>query len=119
MNEFRDKDLVERFRALRAREHASAPAFSRLVPGRARRPGRAIAWTLATAAAAITVWLVNRPQHPEPLPPVMPAWTAPTDGLLQTPGRTLLRELPRLNSSILDALIEPEPITKSRTGDAP
>jgi hypothetical protein len=101
-----DARLREAFRALRRAESAEAPSFARtLAAARSRRTPRALGWrplaaTAAAAAAALAValWLVPRPAH-EPAPPAarigsLGTWATPTDVLLETPGRGLLRDLP-------------------------
>jgi negative regulator of sigma E activity len=88
-------NLQQAFDALRQQEAASAPRFDRM--RRARAP-RSLAPRLAFAAMVlITVAvIVFRPQKPQPS---ITAWKAPTDFLLQTPGRELLTSVPDLKGS--------------------
>ena len=88
-------NLQEAFDALRQQEAASAPRFDRM--WRARAP-RSLTPRLAFAAMLlITVAvLVFQPQKPQPS---ITAWKAPTDFLLQTPGRELLTSVPDLKGS--------------------
>jgi hypothetical protein len=88
-------NLQQAFDALRQQEAASAPRFDRM--WRARAP-RSLTPRLAFAAMLlITVAvLVYRPQKPQPS---ITAWKAPTDFLLQTPGRELLTSVPDLKGS--------------------
>jgi hypothetical protein len=101
-----DDDLRRRFQALAASDARSTPALSRTMRAARARAARASAaekatrrrWitagllgAVATAAAAIIV--VKR--EPPPLIDLSTAhWVAPTDFLLNTPGRSLLRTVP-------------------------
>ena len=69
-------------------EHGPAPA-------RPAAPllGGALAAALVLASLALGL-LVRRPL-PTPPPPALPAWTAPTDFLLRTPGIEVLESVPR------------------------
>jgi len=108
-----DRDLRDRFAALRNEDERLAPDFRRPVaPARAyatsslrRRepPGRARyrAWrvsgliTLLTLAFFFGQYVGNR--SPDDGPVVQPSigeWRSPTDFLLDTPGRGLLQTLP-------------------------
>ena len=104
--EFGDDDLRDRFAALRREEEPQAPEFAALLPGMAgrsrRRDGRRIlgATALVIIAAAVILWL--RPAPPatrqEPGRPAasLTQWRAPTDFLLETPGRDMLRTVPAI-----------------------
>ncbi len=102
----RDDDLRDRFAALRREEEAQAPEFVILSPGVAGHGRRlsvgkltAIVACLVTMAAAIFLLRIV-PQKPmrEPGKPVasLTEWKAPTDFLLETPGRELLRTVPAI-----------------------
>jgi hypothetical protein len=88
-------NLRDAFGALRRQEAASAPRFDRM--RRARAP-RSLTPRLAFAAMVlITVAVVVfRPEKPQPS---ITAWKAPTDFLLQTPGRELLQSTPELRGN--------------------
>ena len=88
-------NLREAFVALRQQEAASAPRFDRT---RRSRAPRSLTPRLAFAAMVlITVAVVVfRPQKPHPS---ITAWKAPTDFLLQTPGRDLLTSVPDLKGT--------------------
>ena len=96
-----DRDLRERFARLRDEERAHAPAFQ--VTRQAPR------WTwsprVGIAAAIILIALVlARPDQTPPqvahqlIDPGAATWESPTDFLLITPGRELLRTVPDLGS---------------------
>ncbi len=98
-----DEMLRTRFHELREQVSESAPAFS---VGSGRSVGRAVSrWVLVSggmasvAAAALLVMLWPRSR---PGPGVGPdlstvVWVAPTDYLLDTPGRDLLNTVPLLD----------------------
>jgi hypothetical protein len=93
-----DDDLRDAFVRLREADSRAIPPFR--VRTSAGRPMR-----LAVAAAMLllvvsVVWL-TRPQHHEPLTTSsLSTWQAPTDFLLDTPGRELLNSTPQLKPEI-------------------
>jgi hypothetical protein len=109
-----ERGLRERFGSLRAELSAVTPAFN--VVANRPRPAKRARWELAAAAvaaAALVLWVtgVNRDATTETgLDLSTTAWIAPTDFLLDTPGRDLLRTLPEINV----AAYVPQPITPER-----
>ena len=108
-----DRDLRDRFAALRREEEARVPAMARLSRtghegDRRRSPGELIAATLCLAIIiAAALWLrpaFLRPQRgPNPNQGVASVavasitdWKPPTSFLLETPGRELLRTVPAI-----------------------
>jgi len=113
-----DRELRARFAALRAQDAARIPGFDQVLHrvrrGNSRPAGRLVpALGLAAALVAVVggtlLWrspeLPGRVSHvPAPAPagvlsPASPAladWRAPTDFLLDTPGRALLDTVPRI-----------------------
>jgi hypothetical protein len=96
-----DRDLRERFGALRAQDARGAPDFARLsrlpAPPRSPRWG-ALAWVGAVALVVLAVvlfrpWSSRAPRQNQ-LVPSITTWKSPTDFLLETPGRQLLRASP-------------------------
>jgi hypothetical protein len=83
-------NLREAFETLRQQEAGSAPRFDRMWHARAPR-----SFTPRLAFAAMVLIIVAvlalRPEKPQPS---ITAWKAPTDFLLQTPGRELLQSTP-------------------------
>ena len=114
-----DDDLRKRFRALRERERAVLPPFEQFVPEAARvHPLRALALPLAAAAVAALLWLgLNRPETRLEVEPIV--WRGPTDVLLEGLLTKPLRELPRLDASMVDALIYPNDKRAPQPGDTP
>jgi hypothetical protein len=103
-----DSDLREIFSVLRAEDRHLGTSF-RAVLERSRSRGRATSrrWVAAASLAAvgtvIVVALVNTMNRPSPrlwMQPSLSAtsWRAPTDFLLETPGRELLGSMPSLGS---------------------
>jgi hypothetical protein len=103
---FREDDVRARFAALRREEEALAPEFAlplpRVAQSRRRSVGKRIALAASLAAVITVVVIVVRfaPQkaHPGAGTPVasLTEWKAPTDFLLETPGRELLRTVPAI-----------------------
>ena len=104
LNDFEDDDLRRRFATLRAEEEARAPRFVASYAAQARQrsgiPGKLIA---ATACVAIIVaaafWRPSSPRREGQPVAALAQWKAPTDFLLQTPGRELLQTVPTLGTS--------------------
>ena len=102
--DFRDDDLRDRFAALRREEEAQAPEFAVLslgVAGHGRR--RSVGKFIAVGVCMVTMMVAVFLLRPAPLKPEREAgkpvaslteWRAPTDFLLETHGRELLRTVP-------------------------
>jgi len=98
-----DNDLRSLFEELRREDEARTPAFtlpgpSRMAPG--SRLGRLAVLAASLAALVACFFLVRLMRQPE-RPPGTPAvslteWKAPTDFLLETPGREVLRTVPAI-----------------------
>ena len=101
-----DRDLRERFAALRREEEAGAPAIDRLV-ARARhrreaRRGRRVVAALAVGVVLLVdigLWPLRKPAH-QPVPSIT-EWRSHTDFLLQMPGREILDTLPRFGEGLV------------------
>jgi hypothetical protein len=98
-----DDRLREHFASLRRAEEARAPSFERVIGRPPRRSNRGW-WGVggaASALAVVTVVLVrmSHPHGPRTIAasaPMLADWRAPTDFLLDTPGRELLHTIPDL-----------------------
>ncbi len=109
-----DRDLRDSFAALRREEEARAPEF--VVPlrpghkdGLRNFPGRLIAAAVCVAAImAAVLWLRTAPQTARRVPdgPIasITNWKSPTNFLLDTPGRELLRTTPAIGVWPADAV---------------
>jgi hypothetical protein len=101
-----DQDLRDRFRALRQEEETRAPELAdllRRVPVRAssksaRRLIVAAALLAATVATVLLFWPTLPSFHQNPGKPVVSItqWKSPTEFLLDTPGRDILRTVPSM-----------------------
>jgi hypothetical protein len=104
-----ERRLRELFESARRRDEASAPRFLEVLR-RERPTERAVRIPLAARFAAIAIVLAligllavsRRVARPTAVPPVTgellssARWSGPTDFLLTTPGRDLLRSTPRI-----------------------
>ncbi|MFQ6046620.1 MAG: hypothetical protein ACE5PT_09760 [Gemmatimonadales bacterium] len=98
-----DADLRGRFQALRQEDTARAAPFTAPRP-RPSRAGGVRVWAAAAAAAAVlaaVLWALDRGGGGDRLAIDLSAtaWQAPTDFLLETPGRDLLRTVPRVGTA--------------------
>jgi hypothetical protein len=96
--------LKDVFEKIRAQERSQAPAFEVLLTQSARRRRRLDPLPIAGLAIAAAIVLLAWPRHMEVDTMTLSSmdWRAPTDTLLATPGRDLMRELPDLHESILN-----------------
>ncbi|HEY6158786.1 MAG TPA: hypothetical protein VIV88_15135 [Gemmatimonadales bacterium] len=98
MTEHDERDLGERFHALRREDAAAAPAFratltATLAGPRHRRSGGAAVAT-ALALIALVLLLTLRGRHRATVDLASVRLHTPTDFLLQVPGEELLRTVP-------------------------
>lgn len=93
-----DRDLRARFAELRRQDALRAPEFAGLI----RRSRPPMFRRMAVAAVCVLVAgllvLVLYPRRPAPPALSLTQWRSPTDFLLQTPGRDLLRSVPRFGA---------------------
>ena len=97
-----DDRLQDAFKELRRVETARIPPFGRMwhvKPALSRRPSRLrVGSTFAFAVVLLIVLAVAIIPH-RPAAPSISTWRAPTDFLLQTPGRELLDSVPDLKGT--------------------
>ncbi len=101
-----DSDLREIFSVLKEEHRQLGTSFRAVLErSRSRRRETSRRWvaaaSLAAAGAVIAITLVNTINRANPEPWMHPtlsasSWRAPTDFLLETPGRHLLRGIPSL-----------------------
>jgi hypothetical protein len=99
-----DDALRRRFQALADEDEIAARLFrlpERATRGRwpATRLALAAVAVLAVAGAAGYAWRAFRAEPPYPIDLGAVTWNGPTDFLLDTPGASLLRELPRIGTA--------------------
>ena len=111
MNSNDDRELRERFAALRDEDAASTPSLSGVLRGRlGKGPARPSRWipvaVLAAAAVVTTVVVVSMPQNMKPSIEVaiaqaqsISSWTAPTDEWLTLSGLEIPNTVPSLSLS--------------------
>lgn len=94
-----DEQLRDAFSELRRREGARVPRFDRMWARRASPRRLSFAFVfLSLLLLALTAAVLYRSQRaPQP---TISAWRAPTDFLLQTPGRQLLNSVPDLKGNM-------------------
>lgn len=106
-NDFRDEELRNRFAALRRQEEAQVPLFAlphargRMMVGQPsfrRMLASAALLTLVTAASLLFLLHSGPQQHPGNAVASLSEWKSPTDFLLNTPGREVLRTVPRIGA---------------------
>lgn len=105
-----DADLRRAFAALRREEAKATPTFE-AVRTRVRSGPRRLAplgglLAAASVAAAILAIVVRRPDPPPPMVS-MEQWIAPTDFLLDTPGREMLQTVPRIGLDLKPRSVSP------------
>jgi hypothetical protein len=104
MSSQEENHLRTRFANLREEDKSAAPQFGRTVAGGVfsrRRPVIPIALA-AMPVLAIVVMLAVRTHRPaDKLPRDLAAWSSPTAFLLETPGKQLLNQTPRLGEPLL------------------
>ncbi len=93
-----DRDLRDAFIRLREAEGKTIPPFQ-VAHVRRPRPARLAFAFMALLVILAGAFIARRAQEQKRVPPpnvTLSTWRAPTDFLLQTPGRELLDSTPRL-----------------------
>jgi hypothetical protein len=102
-----DSRLRAHFANLREEDRSAAPPFGRTAAAVASSR-RGSSWRLTVAAVpvlAIAVMLALRTHHStDAAPHELTAWSSPTAFLLETPGKQLLNQTPKLGGPLLHAL---------------
>ena len=96
-----DDMLRHRFAALRREEDQQAPEFATLWKARAGARRRQARWFAAAACMLVALlallWIRSVQRRPDDKTVAsITEWKAPTDFLLETPGRELLRTVPEI-----------------------
>jgi hypothetical protein len=115
MNSPEDNRLRTRFANLREEDQSTTPPFDRTAAAKPAFSRRGSLVRIAFAAMpllAIAVILAVRPHHSkDAVPRELSAWSSPTAFLLETPGKQLLNQTPKLGEPLLHAL----PAAQDRT----
>jgi hypothetical protein len=96
-----DDMLRRRFAVLRREEERHAPEFATLWKAQTGARRRKVRWVAASACALIALlalfWIRSAQRRPDDKTVAsITEWKAPTDFLLETPGRELLRAVPEI-----------------------
>lgn len=109
-----DRDLREHFARLRSEDARDAPSFPALLArdfvrtptarSSRLRPLLALAAVVTLAVLLVHARRTSLPSGDVPAtpPPALGQWGAPTDFLLDTPGRELLATVPSLESNLME-----------------
>jgi hypothetical protein len=116
-----NEQLRRRFAGLRQEDERDTPQFAALWRRRQRKTQHGSRWLMAGACAVIAVvgllWLWAVRSRPEgPMVASITAWRAPTDFLLETPGRELLRTVPKIGAWSAFTLTPHQEATPSPAG---
>jgi hypothetical protein len=102
-----DSRLRTHFANLREEDRSAAPPFGRTVAAAATFSRRRSSLRIALAAPvlAIAVMLAVRTHRStDTVPRELAAWSSPTSFLLETPGKQILNQTPRLGEPLIHAL---------------
>jgi len=102
-----DNDLRTHFANIREEDRSAAPPFGRTAaaPAFSRRSSSLRIGLAATPVLVIAVLLAVRTHRsPDAVPRQLAAWSSPTAFLLETPGKQLLNQTPRLGEPLIRAL---------------
>jgi len=103
-----DDRLRTRFAKLREEDRNAAPPFGGTAAAAAAFSRHGSFLRIALAAmpvVVIAVMLAVRPHRPtDAIPRKLAAWSSPTAFLLETPGKQLLNQTPRLGEPLIHAL---------------
>ena len=108
MSSQEDSDLRTHFANLREEDRSAAPPFdwtAEAVPSVSRRNSWLRIALAAMPLLAIAAMLAVRTHHAtDAAPRQLAAWSSPTAFLLETPGKQLLNQTPRLGEPLIRAL---------------
>jgi hypothetical protein len=100
-----DSDLRQRFASLRREDAGRAASFSRVLHRPPRSSSRDRGLLAATACLALVVLALvlypraRAPRPPDAAAPSLADWRSPTEFLLNTPGREMLRTVPAIGET--------------------
>jgi hypothetical protein len=108
MNSPEDDLLRAHFAELREQDRSAAPSFGKTASAVAALPRRNTFLRVAFAAIpllAIAVMVAVRTHSSSTaVPRQLAEWSSPTSFLLETPGRQLLNQIPRLGEPLIQAV---------------
>ena len=108
MSSQEDSRLRAHFANLREADQGAAPPFGRTAAASANFSRRSSALRVALAAvpvlAIVVMFAVRTHRSTDAVPRELAAWSSPTAFLLETPGKQLLNQTPRLGEPLIHAL---------------
>ena len=103
-----DSRLRTHFANLREEDRSAAPPFGRTAAAAAtfsrRRSSLRIALAAMPVLAIAVMFALRTHRSPDAIPRELAAWSSPTAFLLETPGKQLLNQTPRLGEPLIHAL---------------
>jgi hypothetical protein len=103
-----DSDLRTHFANLREEDRSATPPFGRTAAAvtvfSRRSPSLWIALAAMPVLAIAVMLTVRTHRSTEAVPRELAAWSSPTAFLLETPGKQLLNQTPRLGEPLIHAL---------------
>jgi hypothetical protein len=103
-----ESDLRTHFANLREEDRNAAPPFGRTAAAAAAFSRHRSSWRIALAAmpvlAIAVVLAVRTHRSTGAVPRELAAWSSPTAFLLETPGKQLLNQTPKLGEPLLHVL---------------
>lgn len=99
-----DSDLRAQFANLREEDGSAAPPFERIANAKAASPRRRYSVQIAVAAipilAVAAMLSLRTHRSTNAVPRDITAWSSPTAFLLETPGKQILTQTPRLGAPL-------------------
>jgi|SRR5579864_904808 len=100
-----DSDLRTQFANLREEDRNAAPPFQRTASARATSSSRGHSWRIALAAipvlAIAVLFSLRSHRSTDAVPRDIAAWSSPTAFLLDTPGKQILTQTPKLGAPLI------------------
>ena len=108
MNSSEDSRLRTHFTNLREEDRSATPPFGRITAAVPFVPRRRYSLRIALATLPVVViavmLTVRTHRSTDPIPRDLAAWSSPTAFLLETPGKQLLNQTPRLGEPLIHTL---------------
>ena len=99
-----DSRLRTQFANLREEDRSAAPPFDRMAAATAVSPRRSYSLRIALAAmpvlAVVVMFSLRTHRSTDAVPRDITAWSSPTAFLLETPGKQILTQTPKLGAPL-------------------
>lgn len=100
-----DSRLRTQFANLREEDRNAAPPFDRMAAATVCSSRRRYSWRIALAAmpvlAVVVMFSVRSHRSTDAVPRDISAWSSPTAFLLETPGKQILTQTPKLGAPLI------------------